>query len=161
PAPARGRHRTHRPRARRRGSGPARRGGTLRLHALLLLAACGTATAPPEVPPPVDCVPVEVGTAIDTVTLSGPVRPPPSQAALARLDAARADVARARVPSPIRGQVARVLVRLGQTVDTLTPLVEVVDVSQLEIAVSVPADVLARLRIDQPARVRLGDVAID
>jgi RND family efflux transporter MFP subunit len=79
----------------------------------------------------------------------------------AKVDAAETDLTRATVPSPISGVVERVLVRVGQSVDTLTPLAEVVDPSRLEIVASVPAAEIARLHVDQPARVHVGKADLE
>ena len=82
-------------------------------------------------------------------------------AARAIFSEARRGVARTHVTSPIAGTVVRMLRRTGENVDgtPATPILEIADVSSLEITVSAPARDLLVLARDQTATVVLDGLA--
>jgi RND family efflux transporter MFP subunit len=75
-----------------------------------------------------------------------------SKAALATADR---QLSRARVTSPIAGQVVKRFVGVGEQVDgtAAQPLFEVANVERVEVAAHVGADHLGRVRVGQPAAV--------
>jgi len=82
-----------------------------------------------------------------------------AEAALAQaragLAAAERQLARARVTSPIAGQVVKRFVGVGEQVDgtAAQPLVEIANVERVEVAAHVAADDLSRVRVGQKAEV--------
>ncbi|MGA7936208.1 MAG: efflux RND transporter periplasmic adaptor subunit [Kovacikia sp.] len=81
-----------------------------------------------------------------------------AKAQVAQARASRAQVATqlgfAELRSPISGVVARRLLNAGDTVDPVTPVLQVVDLETVVINASLPADSSAPIRIQQSARVR-------
>ena len=75
-----------------------------------------------------------------------------AQAALATADR---QLSRARVTSPISGQVVKRFVGVGEQVDGTAgqPLLEVANVDRVEVAAHVAADHLGRVRVGQPAAI--------
>jgi RND family efflux transporter MFP subunit len=62
------------------------------------------------------------------------------------------DLARLDVPSPFAGEVSQRLVHPGDHVAIGDPLVQIVDTETLELAATIPADALARVRTGSPVR---------
>ncbi len=73
----------------------------------------------------------------------------------AALDTAQRQLARARIRSPIAGQVVKRFVGVGEQVDgtAAQPVVEVANVEHVELAAQVPADQLGRVREGQSAEI--------
>lgn len=75
--------------------------------------------------------------------------------AQAALDTADRQISRARVTSPIAGQVVKRFVGVGEQVEgtSAQPIVEVANLDRVEVAAQVPADHLSRVRVGQPAAI--------
>jgi RND family efflux transporter MFP subunit len=75
--------------------------------------------------------------------------------ASAELDIANRNLERAKVRSPIAGQVVRRFVSVGEQVDgtAAQPLVEVANLDAVELAANIPAEYLASIRVGQPVQI--------
>ena len=76
-------------------------------------------------------------------------------AARAAQDAARKNLDDTVLRSPISGQVARRMVQNGERVGIDAPIIEVVDLSALELQAQLPANDTAQVRVGQTARLQL------
>jgi len=68
---------------------------------------------------------------------------------------------RSLVVAPLSGEIQRVLVQRGERVEAGQLLAEVIDPTALHFAATAPAEILARLRKGQPARVTIGRDSLD
>lgn len=73
----------------------------------------------------------------------------------ANFNRATDDLVRLDVPSPFAGEVSRRFVHPGDHVAIADPLLEIVDTETLELAATIPADALARVRVGSPVRFRV------
>jgi len=80
------------------------------------------------------------------------------QAALAGVELARKLSGDATVTSPIRGQIAQRLVQPGERVPVDAKLLEIVDLSKIELQASVAADEAAGLRVGAHAALRVDGI---
>src|SRR5690606_13074139 len=94
-------------------------------------------------------------TALDTSLASLDAAKATHQAAVAAVQVARKALADTVLRSPIDGLVAQRLVQDGERVAVETRILEVVDLSRLEVEVLVPAADAARVRVGQEAELRL------
>ena len=75
--------------------------------------------------------------------------------ARSELDATETQQGLLRVEAPLAGTIARINVRLGESVDTTTTLAELVDRTRLVVSASVPSSEVAAIRVGQVAEVAL------
>ena len=94
-------------------------------------------------------------TALDTSLASLDAAKATHQAAVAAAQVARKALADTVLRSPIDGLVAQRLAQNGERVGVEARILEVVDLSLLEVEVLVPAADAARVRVGQPAELRL------
>ena len=98
-------------------------------------------------------------TALDTSVSSTAGAQASLQAARAAAELARKSVADSEVRAPISGLVAQRLVQPGERVSVDTKLVEIVDLSRIELEAAVAPEDVPALRVGQPAQVLIDGVA--
>lgn len=97
--------------------------------------------------------------ALDTSVSNAAAARASLQAARAAAEIARKAVRDGEVRSPIAGLVAQRLVQAGERVSVDTRLVEVVDLSRIELEAAVAPEDVPAVRVGQPARVRIDGLA--
>jgi RND family efflux transporter MFP subunit len=96
--------------------------------------------------------------ALDTADAAYQAQTALVEAAQAQLEQARLQLEDARIKAPIGGQVARRFVQPGEKVAFDTPLVSIVDLSQIEVQAQAPVSDVGRLKIGAAARVEVEGV---
>lgn len=77
------------------------------------------------------------------------------QSAQAQLALAKVNLDRMRIDAPIAGTVLDKPLEVGETIEMLTPILELADMSSLVVEVDVPETRLALVRVDSPAEIAL------
>lgn len=97
--------------------------------------------------------------ALDTSVSNAAAARASLQAARAAADLSRKAVRDSEIRAPIAGQVAQRLVQAGERVPIDTRLVEIVDLSRLELEAAVAAEDVLLVRVGQSARVQIDGLA--
>jgi RND family efflux transporter MFP subunit len=97
--------------------------------------------------------------ALDTAVSSAAGARAQLQAARAAADLAKKAVRDSEVRAPISGFIAQRLVQVGERVPLDTRIVEIVDLSRIELEAAVTAEDVLALRVGQPARVQIDGLA--
>ena len=97
--------------------------------------------------------------ALDTSTMSAAGARASLEAARAAAEIARKSLADTEIRAPIAGQVAQRFVQPGERVAIDTRLLEIVDVSRLELEAAVSPEDIALVRVGSRARLRVDGIA--
>ncbi len=79
----------------------------------------------------------------------------------AQVTLAESQLAKAEITAPISGTILVRAVEAGEVVQAGQPLATAVDLRQLELKVYVPGDVISRLRLGNPAKIRVDGLSRD